>query len=222
MNRYPLLMKYIESMCLVTKESYEFRIGKTPVTVGLWKEYVSDCDIEMPPSPEWGWIDNHPIVNVSWKEIMASDGFCAWATEITNMPLTLPTNSQWTYASTDQYGSRFPWGNEFDISKLWCSGEVHRDSGGTAAVDRTNHIYVNSYGLSDVLGNVWDWCLDQYTDEEIGWTGPSRFRNPRVIRGCCWQTRSFKPSGAVIPGLGKVRADGDKYRDSIGFRLISP
>jgi formylglycine-generating enzyme required for sulfatase activity len=152
---------------------------------------------------------------------MASDGFCAWATEFTKMHLTLPTNSQWTHASTDQYGSRFPWGNDFDRSKLWCSGEVHRDSGGTAAVDRTNHIYVNSYGLTDVLGNVWEWCLDQYTDEEIGWTGSPRFSNPRVIRGSGWHTPSYKPSGAPLPGLRKVRADGDKYRDTIGFRLIS-
>jgi formylglycine-generating enzyme required for sulfatase activity len=62
-----------------------FRMGATPVTVAIWKEYCAATGTSLPIAPEWGFLDDHPVVNVSWNDIMGMDGtggFCAWASDV--------------------------------------------------------------------------------------------------------------------------------------------
>lgn len=42
-----------------------FRMGATPVTVATWKEYCAATTTALPTAPEWGFLDDHPVVNVS-------------------------------------------------------------------------------------------------------------------------------------------------------------
>ena len=143
-----------------------FRMGATPVTVGMWKEYCASAGVVMPDAPEWGWIDDHPVVNVSWNDIMGEDGkggFCAWASGVAGIRLTLPTEAQWEYAARGgQEGFMYPWGNEFDRSKLWFSVDNEGGAGRTASVSRSSNVHRNGYGLTDMAGNVWEWCSDWY------------------------------------------------------------
>lgn len=142
-----------------------FRMGATPVTWGMWKEYCKAESVRMPESPSWGYPDDHPVVNVSWNDIMEPGGFCEWASGVAGFKLTLPTDAQWEYAARGgQDGLEYPWGNDFDKSKFWCS-EICMDALKTAAVDRTDRIYRNGYGLTDMVGNVWQWCADYYNDD---------------------------------------------------------
>jgi sulfatase modifying factor 1 len=136
-----------------------FRLGATPVTWGMWKEYCKSESVGLPKQPFWGYPDNHPVVLVSYKDVMSSSGFCAWASATAGFKLTLPTDAQWEYAARGgRDGLDYPWGNEFDTSRLWCSSES-----GTAAVDRTKRMYRNGYGLSDMLGNVYQFCSDYFS-----------------------------------------------------------
>jgi formylglycine-generating enzyme required for sulfatase activity len=90
-------------------------------------------------------------------------GFCAWASEVAGFSLTLPTETQWEFASRGgQDEQEFPWGNKLDDSKLWCSGNTKRTC--TGSVVRSHNIYRNVYGLTDMAGNVWEWCSDWYAD----------------------------------------------------------
>ena len=147
-----------------------FRLGVTPVTWGIWKEYCQSESKQLPLKPYWGYLDNHPVVNVSWIDIMGSDGkddFCSWASRITGRKLTLPSGTQWEYASHGgNNDSVFPWGNTFDSNKLWYyiinTSEIQR----TAPVDRTVSIFRNGYGLTDMVGNVSQWCSDYFS---FGW-----------------------------------------------------
>lgn len=144
-------------------------MGATPVTWGMWKEYLETIalpgkGIHLPEDPGWGYPDDHPVVNVLWNDIMYPGGFCEWASRVAGFELTLPTDAQWEYAARGgKDGLEYPWGNTFDKSKLWCS-ENFGDANKTAAVDRTNRIYRNGYGLTDMVGNVWQWCADYYND----------------------------------------------------------
>lgn len=148
-----------------------FRMGATPVTWGMWKEYrqsvsVPGKEIKLPSDPGWGYPDDHPVVNVSWEDIMNPSGFCEWASGLAGFKLTLPTQAQWEYAARGgKDGLEYPWGNDFDTSKLWCSKAKFGDALKTAAVDRTNRIYRNGYGLTDMVGNVWQLCADYYNDD---------------------------------------------------------
>ena len=179
-----------------------FRMGTTPVTVGMWREYVRDNEsLSMPKVPDWDWIDDHPIVNVTWDDISS---YSRWASRVSRVKLILPTEAQWEYAAKGgQTTSMFPWGNRWDNSKLWSSnGEIRTR---TAPVVRTKNIYVNPYGLTDMSGNVWEWCFDAFKKysankrDRLGYphviadpkVEPDLFIDPpRVVRGGGWDNNS--------------------------------
>jgi formylglycine-generating enzyme required for sulfatase activity len=170
-----------------------FRMGATPVTVAVWKEYCAATGTTLPIAPAFGLLDDHPVVNVSWNDIMGSDGkggFCAWVSDIAGFRLTLPTEAQWEYAARGGVGGQeFPWGNSYDDSKLWCSKVTDRKQ--TAPVVRSSNIYRNGFGLTDMAGNVWQWCSDLYAPyssvsqtDPIG--PPSTSGTVRCVRGGSW------------------------------------
>lgn len=204
-----------------------FRMGGTPVTVGMWRELLREnSSLSMPAPPDWGWIDSHPMVNVSWNDIMGEDGkggYCAWASRVCGVRLTLPTEAQWEYAAKGgQNDLRFPWGTEYDDNKVWSSVKMRRS--GTAAVNRLNNVFVNKFGVSDLCGNVWEWCLDGYQPyfksfDQLGYVSVSKDPigngQEKCIRGGSW--------GFSNPDLlrcaFRLRFDPGDWLNYFGFRL---
>jgi formylglycine-generating enzyme required for sulfatase activity len=209
---YPLLKAYVESLRSIPGGTFQmgsttgvlddrlvqtvtlsaFRIGATPVTAATWNEYCAATGNTLPDALSLDLLD-HPVVNVSWNDIMGvngNGGFCAWASEIAGFRLTLPTEAQFEYASRGgQDGLEFPWGDVFDDSKLWCSKPTDRKS--TAPVIRPSNIFRNGYGLTDMVGNVWDWCFDLYAPytsaSETDPIGPNSSSDTRrCVRGGSW------------------------------------
>ncbi len=130
-------------------------LAPTPVTVAQYRAYCDATGREMIPLPKlpapgWAWMDDHPIIDVTWYEAAA---YCTWAGG------RLPTVAEFEFGQTD--GGKnivYPWGDTFDDNSLWCSVVTQRPY--TAPVHRSNNIYVNSLGLSDMAGNVFQWCSD--------------------------------------------------------------
>jgi len=219
MNHFPLLERYIESMCLITTaDGCDFMIGKTPVTVGMWKEFCRATLTQMPEEPWWGWIDNHPMVNVSWNEVMTEHGYCQWAMNVTGATLSLPYDSQWKYvAKSGQKTIKYPWGNEFDPSKLWYSHEYYRSAKQTAPVERTNNIYQNPYGVTDLVGNCSEWCITLMKLPN-GTRFPFGFEDYRIAIGGSWAHHNeshFERSKRFI-------YSSDDRKNTVGFRIVSP
>ncbi|MBM3496160.1 MAG: TIR domain-containing protein, partial [Armatimonadetes bacterium] len=50
------------------EETGAYRIGKYPVTVAQYRRFCEKSGREMPSAPGWGWIEIHPIVNVTWHD----------------------------------------------------------------------------------------------------------------------------------------------------------
>ena len=148
-------------------------------------------------------------------------GFCAWASDIAGFRLTLPTEAQWEYAARGgQDGLQYPWGNTFDRSKLWCSGIKYGDAGKTSPVVRSSNIYRNAFGLTDMSGNVWQWCSDLYvpydSTTQTDPPGPaSTSDNVRCVRGGSWD--SSNPDDFRCADRGR-RYPGSRSGIS-GFRL---
>lgn len=240
---YPALKAYVESLRSIPAGTFQmgstsgeadekpkhtvrlsaFRMGATPVTVAVWKEYCAATGIALPLAPSWGLLDDHPVVNVSWNDIMGLDGtggFCAWASDIAGFRLTLPTEAQFEYASRGKAaGQEYPWGNAYDDSKVWCSVKSRR--GQTAPVVRTSNIYRTAFGLTDMVGNVWQWCSDLYAPylgaPQTNPVGPAATSdNGRCVRGGSW-LNFFNPVNFRCADRNWDYPDGRS--NYFGFRL---
>lgn len=208
-------------------------LGKYPVTVGLWKEYCRSIGLPMPVEPDWSqvhgfqvkskWGTAHPVVNVSWFDIMGGlsnkAGFCAWASTVAGIQISIPTEAQFEFAArSGKGGYRYPWGDTYDSNMLWCSVQRLGDALQTAPVTRSSRIYQNVYGLTDLIGNVEQWCSDYYEtygDEPIGQSKVSS-KDERSIRGGGWYLREpvhFRSSNrsSAPPSLSS---------SDLGFRLV--
>ena len=172
-----------------------FQMGETPVTVKVWKEYCVATGTPLPVAPGWGLLDDHPIVNVSWFDIMGWDGkggFCDWVRSLTETYCSLPTEAQFEYVTRGgRDGLLYPWGNYWSDNKLWSSTKKYGDAAMTAPVSRNLRIYNNEFGISDMVGNVWQWCFDWYGPYTLASvTNPSGVMVPsekeRCVRGGSW------------------------------------
>ena len=204
-----------------------FRLGATPVSVALWKEYCKSVSLEMPAAPAWGWLDDHPVVNISYIDITTpvhasgKPGFLAWAVVTSGVPLMLPTEAQWEAAAQSKRASDdYPWGPIFDRSKLWCSKDAWKDAQKTASTLRKDRIHSNAHGIRDLIGNVWEWCQDwngpYAADSLVDPLGPSTGTR-RALRGGSW----YNEWPDVFRTAYRYRMLPEKREDNIGFRLAA-
>lgn len=200
-------------------------IYKTPVTVAQYKQFCTATGHQMPAPPDWGWKDDHPIVNVTWSDAQL---YCKWAGK------RLPTEAQWEKAARGTKAQVFPWGNDYDETRLQCSKNTPSDAASTAPVGSFPS-GASPYGCLDMAGNAWQWCADWYGADYYK-TSPKR--NPsgpnsgeyRVIRGGSWRyggpisfmfsaaTRGYRlPDGTA----SATTANGIfQSHDETGFRCV--
>jgi len=119
-----------------------------------------------------------PVVGVSWYEVVA---FTQWLSEVTGQKITLPLEAQWEKAARGTDARVYPWGNTFDRNRC---NTAESKIGKTTPVRQYEGKGDSPYGVVDMAGNVWEWCLDDYSSPQLD---PSkvnmRAANSRVLRG---------------------------------------
>ena len=190
----------------------EFWMAKTETTVKQWKDFCTNTDRPMPNAPWFGFVDDHPIVNISWDDAVA---YCYWLREKTGKKFRLPTEAEWEFAA----GGGSKW------SGLLYSGDAIADSvawyahhsNGTMPVAQK---HPNALGLYDMSGNVWEWCSDWYEDN-YGKSGLSK--NPtgpeggkfKVLRGGAWDIGARNTRNTYRNPLAPSSRNHNK-----GFRVV--
>ena len=174
--------------------------------------------------------DDSPVEHVTWEEAMA---YCAWrgAREgIAEGACRLPTEAEWEYAArAGLVQKEYPWGDfppdEYTVPLATYKARSMSNETQTAKLGRVGAHTPNGFGLHDMSGNVWEWCLDWYRVDAyaayIGTTGAvSNPRGPasgirRVWRGGSWLSDANLLRCATRGGLSP-----DQWMDTLGFRCV--
>lgn len=162
-------------------------------------------------NPGFPQTDAHPVVLVTYDDALA---FCAWLGKKNRREVTLPTEAQWEYACrAGTSGARY-------AEPLDAVARHKENSGATTTAVGANP--ANPWGLHDLHGGVWQWCLDWYAPYRPGAaTDPYQTESNlsdkprRVLRG-----------GSFLSGPSRARS-AERYRNDPrarnadnGFRIV--
>jgi formylglycine-generating enzyme required for sulfatase activity len=216
---------------------HQLGMGKYPVTRREFAAFVREsgyspsfgCTVHVGKyvfSPGAGWAtpgfsqtDYDPAVCVSWNDAHA---YVAWLNRKlgagTSGPYRLPSESEWEYGARAGTQTLRWWGNSIGSGNADCDGCGSRwDRRQTAPV---NEFRPNPFGLSDVLGNVFEWTEDCPHPNYEGapadgsaWTTGNSCRK-RVTRGAGFFSRP-----PIVRSAQRTEGDVDLRLSNTGFRV---
>jgi formylglycine-generating enzyme required for sulfatase activity len=170
-----------------------FWMFETPCTQALWEAVMGENPSHF-KGPE------RPVETVSWEQCQVF--VKSLNSRLADLQFSLPSEAQWEYAC--RAGTTTPCYHD-NLDEIAWYGE--NSKGKTHPVGDKK---ANSWGLRDMLGNVWEWCEDDWASgEDAKWTSSDR----RVIRGGSWRLEARHDRAAF-------RDSGEpSYRSgALGFR----
>ena len=227
-----------------------FAIGKYEVTVDEFKAFSKDTGRDEPSAcnvyrkGKWkaetgrGWHNpgfeqsgQHPVVCITWKDAKA---YIRWLNQVTGNVYRLPSEAEWEYVARGGIVGRNYWDGIAEAQCEFANGgdkkliEHYTDWEWSAAPCSDGFVYTspvgrfgpNDFGVSDMLGNAWEWVEDCWHHGYSGapadggaWTegGNCSFR---MARGGSWY---FIPRFLRFAYRRKAHSEGRYYH--FGFRV---
>lgn len=137
-----------------------------------WWDYVPGANWRQPEGPgsSLAGREDDPVVHVAYED---AESYATWAGK------SLPTEAQWEYAARGGFdGAPYSWGQEFrpdgaPMANTW-DGDfplraAHARTPGTRSA--VGGYPPNGYGLHDMIGNVWEWTSDWFSQRHENNTG---------------------------------------------------
>lgn len=193
-----------------------FKIAKYPVTYRQYQAFLAHDEgyanhkwwkgLRRERSEQYRTVGNCPAENVSWSNAVA---YCRWLSAMLGTAVRLPTECEWQCAATGgEAGRNYPWGTG------WIEDAANTTE---SRLNRTTAVGMYPYGATvggalDMVGNVWEWCLNKYeTPSDVSLEGAGR----RVLRGGSWHSHGI---------LGRCTfrdyPPPDYRYGNFGFRLV--
>jgi len=217
-----------------------FLISQTPITQAQWRAVAQwqpregerwERELKASPSrfADGADRDQRPVEKVSWLDAME---FCRRLSQRTGRHYTLPSEAQWEYACRAGTSTPFSFGDTITPELANYDG-TYTYANGPKGVYRKQTTPVgmfpaNAWGLHDMHGNVWEWCLDDWHGSYEGapvdgcaWLdggdgqSSNREGGTRLLRGGSWDYFPWFCRSAYRSRGGPVVALG-----TIGFRVV--
>ena len=220
-----LVLRRIEAGSFKMGGSYNVTLTK-PFFCGLFEVTQKQYSLVAGSNPSDISGDKYPVEKVSYDAIRGTSNGAKWpsssavdATSFmgklrvrTGLDFDMPTEAQWEYACRAGTTTAYSYGNSANGDYMWCSDNsdwrTHKEVGTTNP---------NPWGLYDMHGNVWEWCLDWYASSLSGGTDPNGASSgsSRVMRGGCWLLEADRCTSSFrnhdFPSYGNY---------SRGFRIV--
>lgn len=168
--------------------------------------------------------DEHPVVLVAWEDALA---YCRWAGK------RLMTEAEFEYAARAGTRTTYWWGDASPESRRvaniadesnkklfplrpWPFMKDYND--GYARTAPVGSFEPNPWGLHDMIGNVWEWTGDWYSDKYYAASPSDNPKGPsagisRVLRGGSWND---EPHG--VRSAYRNRLPPSHTSAGVGFR----
>lgn len=204
-----------------------FYMGKFEITQAQWQAVASlpKIKIDLNPSPSNFEGVDRPIQNVSWSEAVE---FCARLSKKTGRKWRLPSEAEWEYACRAGTTTPYYYGENITSDLANYDGRAPYESGPkgtfrkqTTPVGKTG--FANAFGLYDMHGNMWEWCLDHWHENYRGapldgsaWESGGD-ASLRIVRGGAWNRPANNCRSAY-----RLKIAPEKKYDVIAFRVVVP
>ena len=169
--------------------------------------------------------ESHPVVYVTSRD---AERFCQWLSTREGRKYRLPTEAEWEYAARGVEGMVYPWGPRLESGIVanfadrrstfaWRQPDIDDGFAETAPVGSFPR-GASPFGVEDLAGNVFEWCLDFF--EAYRGKPRSNPRGPtqgaqRVYRGGSWKSRA-----ASLRASARHFNNPDYVSNDVGFRVV--
>ncbi|TAF06518.1 MAG: formylglycine-generating enzyme family protein [Nostocales cyanobacterium] len=202
-----------------------FFISKYPITQTQWKQIASLVEVrqklKLRPSRQGG--NSHPVTQVSWFDAVE---FCDRLSQKTGHKYRLPSEAEWEYACRAETTTPFNFGETINFNLAnYDSRYPYRSEPKGIYLEKTTEVGIfqiaNSFGLFDMHGLVWEWCLDNWHQnyDKAPTNGDawldSDDNNTRVMRGGSWRNEAF-----WCRSSSRQFHHTSEKSNNIGFRIV--
>lgn len=211
---------------------YDFFMSRYPITQLQWKVISNlprlERDLEASPSRFPG--DHRPVERVTWYEAVE---FCArlntycvrQSSDLRLYECRLPSEAEWEYACRAKTTTPFSFGTMITTKVARYNGSPYAQGPKEKRQPETTPVgfygHANAFGLSDMHGNVREWCLDHWhtsykkaPKNGAAWLSSASQSN-RVRRGGSWNGNPGDCRSA-----SRYYFKPDNYKDNLGFRVV--
>ncbi|WP_265266798.1 formylglycine-generating enzyme family protein [Spirulina subsalsa] len=222
----------------------EFAMGRTAITQAQWQIIAQLPQVvrSLNADPAHFKDKNNPVEQVTWEDCIK---FCLRLSEATGKLYRLPSEAEWEYACRAGTTTPFhfsptlsPQVANYDGNYTYGKGKKGEYRKKTIPVGSLNA--PNPWGLHDMHGNVYEWCLDDWhgsyegapTDGRAwidndnhsqidrGWLKGllnNKSTQEKLLRGGSW----YSDPKYCRSAYRAYDARGSKF-DCIGFRVVAP